>query len=667
MNGSQSRGIFAKIFDSNFACGIALLASIALGVVLRCMHLDADNPWNLTWSQGIVTDGFWYSDAAISKVMGIISTVANTAFNQLMYTHFATTLLSLTGIGISQINFISVIPGLLSALFLGLISKRTHGKHFMVLSLTLLVVNFFFISYNRVPMVYSMLACLCIFSIWLLTLSISNTWIWFLSLCVVILTATYLKFFIFLILPFVMVVGLEIFKLANRKKIALLTITLILLLMPFLYFKGAYFWWKLRDYNLHFVPNPTVFTKIPVSNWIFIFSKMLPEVFLAFLYPIFFTFRRTDTTRTRFLTDMTMLGFFLLGNLSLFLFEYYPPRFYVFLIPPLCYLCTASLYELLRPSPKRAVNAKVGLSVVTLWIAILTFHLACILSQPFVKAFFYPVILGIFVLSFILAKAILHRNPPHHRITCRPFLVYALIATAILGNLYRYGIWVARPNYSMALAVKEGKVILGDQARIVGPFAHTVGFLTRSEKFWFNFESAYDLPVFEIFKKNGYTHLIVDSGGTWLTIQEHCPELVQHLSYVQSIFIEGYEIKIYRILNGAALSPLEKAGDAFAQKNFENLEHDLENLPPEQNDLPEVNYWRGVLALQHADKTAAKRFWEKTIGINPHFAPAHFQLAQLFATDGNPAVVKTHLHEAFRNVERTPRLLEAWDRAWQQR
>ena len=639
-----------------------------VGLGLRVYRLQADPPWNLTWSQGIVTDGFWYTDSAISNVTGVIGHLTDTPFNQKLYTWFATIFLTLTGVGLAQVTLISVVPGILAIVLLGQISKKAMGKNPMLLSSTLLTCNYFFIFYNRIPKVYSLLAFLCALATWLLVLSVSRPLVLFLSFLVILLTATYLKFFTLLLLPFVVFAAFKI--LPAEKRPTYFKNRAPIFLIPFLlfiYFKAPTIWVKFHGYHFSLIPNPAAFTKIPLSNWIFIYSKMLPEVFLAFLYPIFFTFRRTDTTPTRFLTDVTMLGFFLLGNLSLFLFEYYPPRFYVFLIPPLCYLCTATLYELLNPSPKRVVNPKIGLTVMTVWFAILCFHLACILSQPFVKVYFYPAILGIFVLSFIFAKTILHRNPLHHRITCRPFLVYALIATAILGNLYRYGTWVAHPNYSMSLAVKEGKSILGDQARIVGPFAHTVGFLTRSEKFWFNFESDYNPPVYEIFKREGYTHLIVDSGGTWLTIKQHCPELVEHLSYVQSLFIEGYEIKIYKILNGTPLSPLEKAGEDFSQKNFDNLKRDLEIIPHDQNDLPEVNYWRGLVALQQSDKIAARKFWETATRINPHFAPAHFQLARLFDTEGDQAQVKTHLHEAFRNVERTPRLLESWDRAWQQR
>ena len=245
-------------------------------------RLQIDPPWDLTWSQGILTDGFWYTDSAVSKVTGVTGHLTNTPFNQKLYTWFATFFLSLIGVGLAQIGLISIVPGILAIVLLGQISKKAMGKNLMLLSSALLACNYFFIFYNRIPKVYSLIAFLCTLALWLLVLSITRPSLLFLSFLVILLTATYLKFFTLLLLPFVVLAVFQ--NLPAKERSSSLKKWAAFLLLPFLLFlfmKGTTIWGKLRGYNFSLIPNPAVFTKIPVSNWIFVYSKMLPEVFLA--------------------------------------------------------------------------------------------------------------------------------------------------------------------------------------------------------------------------------------------------------------------------------------------------------------------------------------------------------------------------------------------------
>jgi len=179
---------------------LLLFFIIALALCLRIWSLDADLPWDLSWSQGVMTDGPWYVEAALSKIRALPNTLRK-SFDRPFLTYYAYWNFRVFGISFSSMNFISVIPGILSILFLGLLFHPSRDPKGLLISTSLLSINYFYVFYNRTPMIYSLLSFFCIFCVWLWQLGFKKKTFFYLSYILILFAAIHLKFLIIFLIP----------------------------------------------------------------------------------------------------------------------------------------------------------------------------------------------------------------------------------------------------------------------------------------------------------------------------------------------------------------------------------------------------------------------------------------------------------------------------------
>ncbi|MFI5205921.1 MAG: hypothetical protein ACHQVK_03190, partial [Candidatus Paceibacterales bacterium] len=230
--------------------GILGGAIVLLGFFLRVFRLDADVPWDLTWSQGVLTDGPWYVDTAVSKIRNVPALMQIKLHHQEIFTYYAYAIFKLFGIGWKQLNFISVIPGLLCVVLAAFLFNPLRRPGTRLTMLLLLSVNFFFVFYNRTPKIYTLLACAFLFCIWLWQLGAKKKIYFYLSYLFILLLADYLKSFIIILLPILGFLQWRYFskfqitfkKISVSKSAAMGLGGIILLLLLSWVFKDLYVW-----------------------------------------------------------------------------------------------------------------------------------------------------------------------------------------------------------------------------------------------------------------------------------------------------------------------------------------------------------------------------------------------------------------------------------------
>lgn len=140
--------------------GVAILL---LATALRVYALTADAPSHLSFSQGVQTDGPMTIGAARDKALfGSWYPFGGPA--RQFHVFPASSLLAygffyILGAGYWQANFSVVVTGLLSIALIAGFARAQFGRRVALLSAFFMAINFPYLMYNRIPVVYGVLAC----------------------------------------------------------------------------------------------------------------------------------------------------------------------------------------------------------------------------------------------------------------------------------------------------------------------------------------------------------------------------------------------------------------------------------------------------------------------------------------------------------------------------
>ncbi len=132
----------------------------AVAVVLRMVFLNADPPWNFTWSQALFTDGARAIDGARSKILfgdWIIDMRSPVVLFYPLVNLLAFVIFRVGGVGLAQANLVGVLPGLASISLLYVWMRKLEGKLAGLIALVVLSLCYVHVIYSRVPMVESLL------------------------------------------------------------------------------------------------------------------------------------------------------------------------------------------------------------------------------------------------------------------------------------------------------------------------------------------------------------------------------------------------------------------------------------------------------------------------------------------------------------------------------
>lgn len=139
---------------------VAVAAVIAAAVILRIVFLNADPPWNFTWSQALFTDGARAIEGARSKVVlgtWIPDMRSPVVLFYPLINLLAFAIFKVAGVGLFQANLAGVLPAIAAAVLAFIWMRRLDGDAAGLLALIFIAFPYTYIVYSRVPMVESLL------------------------------------------------------------------------------------------------------------------------------------------------------------------------------------------------------------------------------------------------------------------------------------------------------------------------------------------------------------------------------------------------------------------------------------------------------------------------------------------------------------------------------
>jgi len=575
---------------------------ITLGCILlfilgiRLIHLDADTPWGITWSEGIVTDGSWYLDMARSWVKDVTPSVVAANYHREFFSIFAYVIFKIFGFGVNQATLISVLSGCLCVLFLGLTVYRVHGPKGMVVVTPLLGLNSFFFVYNRSFLIYSTVAAAATFCVWVWQKGFDRKIYFAVAYILILLFTMHLKVILLVLFPILLFVQLYVQPISPRfflsvfreHKVIVISFSIYLLVTMIFFFKKSFYAiiGRFRSYGANFSDLQVFldnFINVVQSNDHHIFKFMLMEVVFACMFIIFRLYRNPRKLKMAQATDLSMLLLFVVGTFSFFLFRYHPPRYYVFIIPSIVYLACGFIMELFQPSsPRKNLTWRSKWAGSFLIFLLIWLHI-CFHFQAKRNFSNYIPVLGFAILLSGLCAWVW---PLFHRYTvaqARKWLGYLLLATCLfIQGLYLF-LFLWKTEQSIQLARKEIQLLIPSSSIVAGPYAHVLGFESEFEKQWVGLPKVNAPRIEGAFRMRGVTHLLLDSAVTLKKIFHSHATIKPHLLDLGSIFVRGKEMKIYRflphrVLVSQHLTPFEKKVYAMNRSQFKRPEQCLWNL-----------------------------------------------------------------------------------------
>jgi 4-amino-4-deoxy-L-arabinose transferase-like glycosyltransferase len=142
----------------------------AAAVVFRVTFLNADPPWNLTWSQALFTDGARAVDGARNKILfgdWILDMRSPSVLFYPLVNLLAFVIYKVAGVGLAQANLAGVVPGLASISMAYVWMRRIEGKIAGLIAAMLLSFCYVYVAYSRVPLVESFLIMMMLAAFWL--------------------------------------------------------------------------------------------------------------------------------------------------------------------------------------------------------------------------------------------------------------------------------------------------------------------------------------------------------------------------------------------------------------------------------------------------------------------------------------------------------------------
>jgi hypothetical protein len=596
-----------------YQCGIIILLLFA--TALRLYALSADPPIHLSIYRGLNTDGAQTMLPARSMVLfGSWYPYPNSSY--FYYTLPAISWLgylffTLFGVGYWQANLIPAFSGLLTIAILAGFARQQLNRRISLLVALFLTTNHLFVVYNRIPVVYSLLLCGMAFTIYCWGRGLRHPTWFFWSGLVMAFTIGFIKITAIALIP-TMVIAFSILiyrrtMSINRCDIATNSWRIYIhqpTFKPVLLFGlgilpiAIFYWihiilpqtilvdWYAEGLEIHtFHPRHGLIENFRLAVVSFlqfgvlegVFLRMLPLFLLAFGYLSYQTARLLAPRRPH-LPLGELVGFaYLVGSL-LILFTLAaatrPIRYYLILLPPLCFIAALAIdYFLRQPQLKlperfsRFYPLLIMGGLTYLWYQLFAAIVLSLnislqgtgLGDPNVMIKL-PVLFTLFALAMLPAiigtmlfiwRVISIKQPyiPLPGLTTRYRIAGLIIALILCGDLYQYWYWMRDPQFSIVQTSRQVGEDIGPDGVLGGAYAAALALDNKLPVFiFFSFEDPAVISQFH------FTHLALDADNTWHTdifnddrMYQQFPELMQRAKVVKVYTMWGYQVKLYKV------------------------------------------------------------------------------------------------------------------------
>jgi hypothetical protein len=147
------------IGDETWHIGAVLVAVAVAAVIVRTVFLAADPPVDLSWSQALFTDGARAIDGARNKIMygdWMADRISPVLLFYPISNLLAYFIYRISGIGLVQANLTGVIPALAALALVYLYMRRWGGTAVSAVALALFALPYVLVIYTRTPLVESL-------------------------------------------------------------------------------------------------------------------------------------------------------------------------------------------------------------------------------------------------------------------------------------------------------------------------------------------------------------------------------------------------------------------------------------------------------------------------------------------------------------------------------
>ena len=666
---------------------LIFLIGLALAGLVRGVHPAADTPFDLSWSQGPSTDAAYYLEPAVSLVETGKAEVIHRNWDAPGFSMLYVPAIYLFGSSNAVINLNTVQISLIGFVFFFLIVRRTDDERTVVFATLFWALSYFWIMYTRIPLVYTAMISYMLAATYLWMLGLKKP-LWFIPAWAVLIMAILSVRVIAVALVPALVLGHGA-ALYGRFKDRKRMLSMVFGTMAVLVVVGALV--IIASVYLDFNPVLTALGRIKThmregmtgdrvlfylfnlgqSGAIFLW---LPIVSLmSYLYLLMFMGdlikKRLDFTETDHVMRLVMVVWLVFGALSTILFEYAPPRYFLFLMPPMFYTAGCAVSRILNPPPRAEYELGYYILLI-LWIVFLTFKLLYTTLFYFIRNFdtfvvglgmsgtgiarfegiidffssFYllasiSLIVGISVSLAVFAyrrrEGYIHGRPIRMGVRLAAAGVLLLLFLGHQGSMYLK--WFNWPRYTMSSFSRELGDLLGDDAVLAGPYAHVMTLENDLDAVYMTFADPATGPPCDRFEKTGSTHVIIDTKNGLPYLEELYPETFECLVYIDTLYIRGNGVDIYRYIGAEEYTPsdFEAAVDLIRRGHQKEAIGLLEGVAAKYPGDATPLVFLALAKLQLGDVEEAGVLLLDAININPDHMKAYYGLANIMEIRGD--------------------------------
>ncbi len=652
----------------NYRLLIIFLFFLILSAGVRMIYPSADAPFDISWSQGPSTDAAYYLSPAVDMARGGDFKPISSIWNAPAYSLLYLPTLLIFGVGLAQVNLTTVVLSLVAFVFFFLILKEIKDEKMIWMACLFWAFTYMWAMFNRIPIIYTAMVMYMLIAAWFWIKGAKQP-VYFIGAWMVLLIAVlFIKIIAAALIP-AFLVGHLIIYLSHRKPAKSTATTGILVVLfagivVLLFALMARFFdlspidvtaGKLRThmrtdifgdnillYIFNFGASGSVIERNPVVS------------FLSYCYLIFLTKdlfqKRIRLTEGKDLIIMLFVVWLVFGAAATVFFRYAPPRFFLFLYPPMFILAAAALARFLSPTPRQDLGYSFYL-VLPFWLVFLVFRLLLIvlvytaenfetfvsglrLSIPmaknilsilnFASSFYFLLSISLIISIIITALTFLadrrierNKREPFVRRSLRIAVAGVVIFVFLAGQATMFWTWFTKPRHTAMEASHNIGVMVGNDAKISGSYAHPLTMETNLKRAHMNFADPKRTPPCERFEKSGTTHLAIDTVNGLAYIEAYYPETYDCLVLIDTFYIRGNPVDLYRY-TGA------------------------ENYTP-------TDYERAVLLMQSENWRAAAELFSRVIERFPDSAPAYVSLARCLVKLGDLQGAREALMAALSN------------------
>jgi len=678
---------------------LLFLLFLLISAAVRVIYPSADAPFDISWSQGPSTDPAYYLSPVVDFARGGAFKAISSSWNTPGYSILYLPAFLLFGVGFIQANLTTALLSFIAFFFFFLILKRIGDEKTLLFACLFWALTYMWAMFNRIPIISTAMIMYMLIAVWLWIKGIDKP-IYFLGAWAVLLIAIlFIKVIAAALVPAFLVGHLIMYLFRGKPGrsaaitgvlvllFAGIVVLLIALIAKFFdlspidvaagrirtHMRQDLFGDNILLYLFNFGASGGVVERNPVIS------------FLSYCYLIFFTkdlfLKRIDLSGKRDLIIVVFIAWMIFGAGATIFFKYAPPRFFLFLYPPIFVLAGAALSRFLRPAPRQDLGYGFYL-VLPFWLIFLVFRFLLIaliyvaenyetfviglgFSVSTAKAVlsvlnfagsFYFLLSVSLVISIIITAGtfLIDRRAAERkqtfvvRRTVRLGVAGVIIFIFLVGQSTMIWTWFTKPRHTLFETSRDLAVIVGADAKISGPYAHPLTMETNLKRLYLTFWNPKQTAPCERFERSGVTHLAIDTINGLAYIDANFPDTYDCLILIDTLYVRGNPVDLYLYTGAEDYTPtdFERAVLLMKSENWRAAAELFSQVIEQNPDAAEPYVSLAKCLLKLGDIPGARKALVTALTINPDNMMAHWGLGQILEKDGDLKGASYHYREA---------------------